>query len=317
MATRSSSLPRAFIWRRLHSLTGLWLVGFLTLHLLANSQAALWFGDDASGFVKTVNGIHDLPYLYAIEIFFIAIPFLIHSIWGIEYFFTSKFNAFKTDGTTPSLSEYPRNHAYTWERITAWILLVGIVAHVIHMRFLEEPVSTQKGTDKYYMVRVGTDPGLYPLSARLGFELYDSSQIQQQKELYLSQQHPIFLDPSPQELIQLQKDRQEGAWMAALEKRPLGEGEAIAVSKSYGMAELLMVRETFKQPVMLILYTLLVISTCFHAFNGFWTFLITWGITLSVRAQRTARCLSTVLMLLIIFLGLAAIWGTYWINLRF
>lgn len=316
MATRSSSLPRAFIWRRLHSLTGLWLVGFLILHLLANSQAALWVGDDASGFVKTVNGIHDLPYLYAIEILFIAIPFLIHSIWGIEYFFTSKFNALKTDGTTPSLPEYPRNHAYTWERITAWILLVGIVAHVIHMRFLEEPVSAQKGTDKYYMVRVGMDPGLYPLSARLGFELYDSSQIQQQKKLYLSQQHPSFLDPSPQELIELQQDRQERAWLAALEKRPLREGEAIAVSKSYGMAELLMVRETFKQPVMLILYTVLVISSCFHAFNGFWTFLITWGVTLSVRAQRAARRLSTVLMLLITFLGLAAIWGTYWINLK-
>lgn len=315
MAANSPPLPKAFIWRRLHSLTGFWLVGFLILHLLANSQAALWVGDDASGFVKTVNGIHDLPYLYAIEIAFIAIPFLIHSIWGIEYLFTSKFNSYKSDGTTPSLEEYPRNHAYTWQRITSWILLVGIAAHVIHMRFLEEPVFAQKGTDKYYMVRVGSDPGLFPLAARLGFELYNPAQVQQQKELYAGQNAPSSSN-SPQALIQQQQYRQEGEWVAALEKRPLQEEQVVAISKSYGIAELLMVRETFKQPIMLILYTVLVISTCFHAFNGFWTFLITWGVSLSVKSQRFARKISTALMLLIAFLGLAAIWGTYWINLK-
>lgn len=35
-------LPSAFIWRRAHSLTGLWLVLFLIEHLLTNSQAALF-----------------------------------------------------------------------------------------------------------------------------------------------------------------------------------------------------------------------------------------------------------------------------------
>jgi succinate dehydrogenase / fumarate reductase cytochrome b subunit len=287
------------------------------MHLLANSQAALWIGDDASGFVKTVTGIHDLPYLYAIEILFIAIPFLIHSIWGIQYLFTSRSNSQNSDGTTPALAEYPRNHAYTWQRITSWILLVGITAHVIQMRFLEEPSYAQIDTDKYYMVRVGNDPGLYPLAARLGFDLYDATQVQQEKERFATIKDPgITTSDSPQDLVLQQEYHQEGDWIAALEQRPLNDDQVIAVSKSFGLAELLMVRETFKQPLMLILYTLLVISTCFHAFNGLWTFLITWGVTLSVKSQRLARRISTALMLLITFLGLAAIWGTYWVNLK-
>ena len=316
MANTSPPLPKAFIWRRLHSLTGLWLVGFLIMHLLANSQAALWVGDDASGFVKTVTGIHDLPYLYAIEILFIAIPFLIHSIWGIQYLFTSRSNSRSSDGTTPALAEYPRNQAYTWQRITSWILLIGITAHVIQMRFLEEPSYAQLDIDKYYMVRVGNDPGLYPLAARLGFDIYDAPQVQQEKERFAALQDPGTDSDSPQDLVRQQEYRQEGDWIAALEQRPLDDNQVIAVSNSFGLAELLMVRETFKSPLMLILYTFLVISTCFHAFNGLWTFLITWGVTLSVKSQRLARRISTALMLLVTFLGLAAIWGTYWVNLK-
>ncbi len=46
---------REFIGRRVHSLMGLWLVVFLTEHLIVNSQAALWIGDDGHGFVLLVN----------------------------------------------------------------------------------------------------------------------------------------------------------------------------------------------------------------------------------------------------------------------
>lgn len=285
MTISSSSLPTAFVWKRLHSFTGLWIVGFLIIHLFTNSQAALWIGGDGSSFVRSVDAIHDLPYLQAIEIALLGVPFFIHIVWGIQYLFTSKFNSFPSNGTTPSLPEYPRNHAYTWQRITSWILLVGIVAHVIQMRFLEYPHSVQKGSDTYYIVRVNDDPGLNSLSARLGFELYDGTQGQQQ-------------------------------WDEVLKEHPLKLDQRLAMTKSFGLAELLMVRDTFKIPIMLVLYTVLVISSCFHAFNGLWTFLITWGVSLSVRSQRLTRVFSTILMFLIAFLGLAAIWGTYWINLK-
>lgn len=316
MATiQAPPIPNAFIWRRLHSFTGIWIVGFLIIHLLTNSQAALFVGDDASGFIKSANGIRDLPFLQVIEILFLAIPFLVHMVWGVQYLRTGKFNSFPTDGSTPSLPEYPHNHAYTWQRITSWILLVLITLHVIQMRFLEAPVSAQRGTQKSYMVRVNRDIGLYPLSERLGFTLYDGQQIAQEKQK-LSPPNPHPLEETAESLIQAQQERQQREWVSALEKVSLNEGQVMAVSKDFGTAELLMVRETFKLPIMLFLYTVLVLSACFHAFNGLWTFLITWGATISPRSQKYSYIMALSLMFLITFLGLAAIWGTYWINLK-
>ena len=308
-------IPNAFIWRRAHSLTGLWLILFLIEHLLTNSQAALWIGDDGSGFVRGVNFIKGLPYLQAVEIFFLGVPFLIHGLWGIRYLLTAKYNSFPSDGTSPSLPQYSRNQAYTWQRITSWILLVGILAHVIHMRFLEYPTSAQLGTEHLYIVRISKDDGLYTLSKRLGFELYDEQQTKDKIERILPASKVKVENNIPEELIVAQKRGEEQSFQAALKQWPLQENQWIAVSPSFGIAELLMVRNTFKSPTMILLYSGLVLAACFHAFNGLWTFMITWGINLTARSQQLMRTLATSLMVLVTFLGLAAIWGTYWFNL--
>ena len=73
-------IPGAFIWRRLHSLLGLWLVIYLCEHLLVNSQAALFFHDDGYGFVTAVNKLEALPYLRVIELVFLGLPFLLHGV---------------------------------------------------------------------------------------------------------------------------------------------------------------------------------------------------------------------------------------------
>lgn len=313
--SKNKNFPRAFLWRRLHSLTGLWLVAFLILHLVANSQAALPVGDDAHGFLKAANDIRQLPYLTAIEILLLAIPFGIHMYWGVCYLFTAAPNSFSTDGSKPALPEYPRNQAYTWQRITSWILLVLITLHVIQMRFLEEPISGQRGHQGYHLVRVGADPGLYPLAERLNTALYNREAID--KEIAAYHPQPIDKDAhTPEALLLAQKQKQEADWIAALTAQPIDDKQVIAVADTFGGAELLMVRETFKNPYMLILYTVLVVSACFHAFNGLWTFMITWGVTLSPAAQNKMHHFSTFLMVLIAFLGLAAVWGTYWINLK-
>ena len=97
--------PGNFIWRRLHSLTGLFFALFLIQHLLVNSQAALFLGDDGEGFVQGVNSIHNLPYLPIIEVFLLGVPILIHMVWGIFALQTSQSNSFHTHGETPDLSE--------------------------------------------------------------------------------------------------------------------------------------------------------------------------------------------------------------------
>ena len=305
----TQKIPSAFIWRRLHSLTGIWLTLFLIEHLFVNSQAALFFGEDGSGFVDAVNSIKNLPYLPIIEILLLGVPIVVHAIWGIIYIRTGKMNSFRSDGSTPSLSEYPRNQAYSWQRITSWILLILLTGHIIHMRFIEYPSSARMDGQKLYMVRLDHDSGLNTLASRLNVKLYDNAKIEQAK------QEPLDKKASD-DAIAAQQQTQHQDFIAALENRPLAAGQVVAVAPDFGTAELLMVRESFKMPIMIALYTIFVLSACYHGFNGLWTFLITWGVTLTVHSQKLMRRVSTFLMIVIAFLGLAAIWGTYWINLK-
>jgi succinate dehydrogenase / fumarate reductase cytochrome b subunit len=261
MTAATKPWPLAFLWRRLHSLTGLWLVLYLIEHLLVNSRAAMLVGDDSTGFIAAVNAIHELPYLRVIELVFLGIPIVIHGIWGVKYLFTARYNSGKSDGSEPSLQEYPRNHAYSWQRITSWLLLIGIVAHVVHMRFVEFPESVQRDGQDQYAVRVTSDASTRALSQRLSFSLHETDK------------------------------------------------GLVAVVPDFGTAELLVVRETFKMPIMIALYTIFVLAACFHAFNGLWTFMISWGVTLNSYSQRLMRGFATFLMILVAFLGLAAIWG--------
>lgn len=326
MTEKSQGLPNAFIWRRLHSFTGFWLVLFLIEHLLTNSQAALFFGNDGNGFVNAVNAIHSLPYLEAIELFLLGVPLLIHMVWGVLYLRTAKLNSSKSDGSTPSLGEYSRNRAYSWQRITAWLLLIGIIAHVIQMRFIEYPVSAGAGDSQVFMVRLKLDQGLYTVADRLNVQLFDSAGIdreenlvhQAQKKLVQEQQNEPMQGSSAigDELRQTQAVQQQELRLAALKKRPLDKGEVIAVARNFGTASLLVVRDTFKNPLFVSLYTFFVLAAAYHAFNGLWTFLISWGVILTQRSQKIMLKLSTGLMVLIAFFGLVAIWGTYWINLK-
>ena len=326
----SQTLPRAFVWRRLHSLMGLWLVLFLIEHLLVNSQAALLLGDNARGFIEGVNAIHNLPYLPAIEIFLLGVPLLFHGVLGVKYLFKSKFNSRLTDGTTPSLQKYGRNHAFTWQRLTSWILLVGIILHVAKFRFIDYPDSLNLGEHSYYFIPVSVDKGLYTVADRLGVKLYSADQITQERKEFEDRQDEQALIAASQTfsesktydhqqqviLTSAQAYQQKLQWIEVLEKQTIAQDQVVAVAKDFGTASVLAVRDTFKHPVYVGLYTLFVLAACFHAFNGLWTFCITWGVVLKVAAQQRILRWAWVLMILITFLGLAAIWGTYWVNLK-
>jgi succinate dehydrogenase / fumarate reductase cytochrome b subunit len=95
-----------------------------------------------------------------------------------------------------------------------------------------------------------------------------------------------------------------------LTEKEISGDEVIAVTTSLGTATLLSVRDTFKSPIYVALYTIFVLAACFHAFNGLWTFMITWGLILKRASQKTMVSFCVGLMLLLAFLGLAAIWGT-------
>jgi succinate dehydrogenase / fumarate reductase, cytochrome b subunit len=330
---------RPFIWRRLHSLMGLWLVLFLLEHLVTNSQAALWLGEDGKGFIAMVNAVHNLPYLKIVETLLIGIPILLHMILGIKYALTSKNNAHKTDGKTPSLRKYGRNRAYYLQRITSWILLFGIVGHVINFRFLEYPYSVSQGDYTTYFARLDMDDGLYPLAYRLGVRLYDEKGVVKEGEVFAKRSDEKALLEAAKNVtteklswkegviptaFDLQKDiivrsaqkyQLKEMWLQKLQEIPLGKDQVIAETVNFGTATLLTVRDVFKRPVYLALYTIFVLAACFHAFNGFWTFLLSWGLIIKRSAQKSLLVFSVGLIVFMSLLGLAAIWGT-WFNLR-
>lgn len=321
-------VPKAFIWRRLHSLFGLWVVLFLIEHLLTNSQAALLVGANGEGFIRSVNFIKNLPYLPAIEIFLLGVPILFHALWGIKYLFTAKMNSFPNRGKAPSLPNYARNHAYSLQRISSWILLVGLIGHVAFMRFYMYPASVHLGDHSFYFVRLGMDSGLYTVSDRLGVTLFDQQRIEQmkqevekgekerskwQKEIIQKKQRGALLSNQENMLLQdIQKQDEKKVILKGLQAKAITSNEVIAKANDFGTATLLAVRDSFKSIFKSVLYTIFVLAAVYHAFNGLWTFMITWGIVIKVGVQKRAVACCMGLLFLIGCLGLAAIWGTYW-----
>ena len=334
MSIKVEKLPRQFIWRRLHSLFGLWIVIFLIEHLLTNSQAALLVGENGAGFIRAVNFIKNLPYLPVIEIVLLGVPILLHMVWGIRVLMTSKMNTLSSSGERPALKKYGRNHAYSWQRITSWILLLGIIAHVGFMRFYMYPTVVDLGEKSNYFVRVSMDPGLYTVADRLGVKLYDQeavitlkhemdSQTPQMRGVFERVESiqeslpPYQYEDSNRELMaRYQHWEYQQAYLKGLEARTLSKGEVIAEAPDFGTATLLIVRDSFKSVFKAILYTIFVLAAVFHGFNGLWSFMISWGIVLKMRTQSKALNCCMGIMVVVGFLGLASIWGTYFINLR-
>ncbi len=295
---------------------------YLCEHLFTNSQATLFLGDDGKGFIEAVNWIHTLPYLQVIELAFIGLPLALHVWLGFERIWMARINSIPTDGSHVQLP-YWKNIAYTWQRVTSILLIVAIGLHVYYMRFYKVPTEVSSGVFSEHLVKVSLDPGLYTLAPRLDFALFDRANIDKAAE-DLRRKEPFIMPPPEQynkeyaekvkadEKVLLQKNI-----VAKMQELKPGLGELVAMSDNFGTAVLLMLRETYKSVYLCILYSIFVLLAAFHGCNGLWTCAITWGVAASQRGQRIVRIFSNALMCLLIFLGLACIWGVYWINLRY
>jgi succinate dehydrogenase / fumarate reductase cytochrome b subunit len=209
-------------------------------------------------------------------------------------------------------------------------LLIGIILHIAKFRFIDYPDSLNEGKTSYYFLPVTMDKGLYTVSTRLGVKLYDQDAITKERKQMEDRQEEqalvtvarTFPDTTTYEaqqqmiLSSAQSYEQKLKWVSMLERQKLGPYQVVAVAPDFGTASVLAVRDTFKHPLYIGLYTIFVLAACFHGFNGLWTFCITWGVVLRVAAQQRALRWAWGLMILIAFLGLASIWGTYWLNLK-
>ena len=124
---RSTAGGSSFLLKRLHSLTGLIFGGYIVVHLLVN--ATLIQGGnpgDTDIYQLQVDKIHALPFLWVTEWVFIYLPIIYHSLYG----------AWITIGGQPNVEKYPfaRNYFYVAQRISAGVIVLFILFHVLAMK---------------------------------------------------------------------------------------------------------------------------------------------------------------------------------------
>jgi succinate dehydrogenase/fumarate reductase cytochrome b subunit (b558 family) len=114
---------RAFVWRKLHSLTGVVPVGvFLVLHLWTNARAL----GGQQAFEEAWSDSARLPYRPFLEVLGIGVPLLLHVVVGIKILFEMR----------PNLRRYPTggNVAYVLQRVCGVIALAFIGYHLWQLR---------------------------------------------------------------------------------------------------------------------------------------------------------------------------------------
>ena len=131
----STSLPKgvaplragtgnSFLWRRLHSLTGIVPVGlFLLEHFLSNAEAV----NGVAAYNAQVKFLTGLPFRLGLEIFGIFIPLAFHALYGVYIWLRGENNVI----------DYPwtGNWFYTAQRYTGLIVFAYVTFHLWTMRF--------------------------------------------------------------------------------------------------------------------------------------------------------------------------------------
>ena len=134
MSTAAVARDHIFLWRRLHSLSGIFPVGvFLIEHLFSNSFALR--GPEA--YARYVSFLVGLPFLVVIETVFIFVPILFHSLYGIYIWWRGESNAL----------EYPwaGNWLYFLQRATGLVTFAYILFHVWEQRFAGPSIAADPG----------------------------------------------------------------------------------------------------------------------------------------------------------------------------
>lgn len=117
---------RSFIWRRLHSLTGLLPIGFFMLFHLYENLGSLRGKEAYDEGIAHLANMLPVPYFYLLEIGVIALPILYHGFYGAYLSLEGKPNSF--------FYRYRRNTMYLLQRATGLIALVYLAYHVISLR---------------------------------------------------------------------------------------------------------------------------------------------------------------------------------------
>jgi succinate dehydrogenase / fumarate reductase cytochrome b subunit len=114
----------SFLWRRLHSLSGIIPIGaFLIEHIVSNFET--WNGPLA--YAQQVKFLNSLPLVRVLEWAFIFIPLAFHALYGVFIAFRGRSNV--------NVYPWAGNWGYIMQRITGLIAFVYIIQHVWRQRF--------------------------------------------------------------------------------------------------------------------------------------------------------------------------------------
>lgn len=121
-----------FWLRRLHSLSGIFPIGFFLIeHMFSNSL--ILFGPAV--YDRQIQFLQGLPGVAFLEITFIGLPLLYHSLYGLHVAATGKINL--------SSYPYPKNFLYTLQRWTGVIALIYVGWHAYHTRIVNALYGTE------------------------------------------------------------------------------------------------------------------------------------------------------------------------------
>ena len=114
----------SFLWRRLHSLSGIVPIGaFLIEHIISNFET--WNGPLA--YAQQVKFLNALPLVRILEWGLIFIPLAFHALYGVWIALRGRY--------TVNIYPWASNWAYVWQRITGIIAFAYIIQHVWRQRF--------------------------------------------------------------------------------------------------------------------------------------------------------------------------------------
>lgn len=121
-----------FWLRRIHSLSGIFPIGFFVIeHMFSN--AFILRGPEA--YDAQIKFLQGMPFVVFLEIVFIALPILYHSIYGLYIGSTGKGNL--------AAYPYPKNFLYSLQRWSGYVALVYVAYHAYHTRIVNGLYGTE------------------------------------------------------------------------------------------------------------------------------------------------------------------------------
>jgi len=114
----------SFLWRKLHSLSGIVPIGaFLIEHIVSNFEAL----NGPLAYAQQVKFLNSLPLVRVLEWGFIFIPLAFHALYGVWIAVRGRANV--------DVYPWAGNWAYIAQRVTGLIAFVYIIQHVWRQRF--------------------------------------------------------------------------------------------------------------------------------------------------------------------------------------